>query len=130
MSQQSAATILDEARAIVVELLGGETLPDLDCFWLWDLTHGDRAKLLVTCSAEIIVHVIARMAGYERAVVQEGWQALSDDVQRRIDRLCEKPPGPGATDWLRERAEEKLKREHDECARDLAAHKAKRGKTE
>ena len=53
-----------------------------------DLSDLDRLFLTSTCSAHIIVHVIARMCGGEREAAHQGLDALVGTMREHIDELC------------------------------------------
>jgi hypothetical protein len=46
--------------------------------------------LLVTCSTEVILHMIALMAEFDPAKARSIWMGLSSDAVRRLE-VCTKP---------------------------------------
>jgi hypothetical protein len=56
-----------------------------------ELSPGDVSRLLVTCSTEVILHMIGLMAEFDPAKARAIWLGLSSDAVRRLEDLCRKP---------------------------------------
>ena len=78
---------LQQTRAMLIRLLDdGKPLPpvqDID-----ELSPDDVSRLLVTCSTEVILHVIALIAEFDPAKARAIWLGLSSDAVRRLEVLC------------------------------------------
>jgi hypothetical protein len=62
------------------------------------LSENDTMRLLVTCSTEVILHVIALIAEFDPAKARAIWLGLSSDAVRRLDVLCRAArPSPAST---------------------------------
>jgi len=86
-------TKLIESTALLFELLGQELESmEAECPEITgteDLSLADRNQLLVTCSAELIAHVLASQASYNGDKARDGLIALTMDMTRRLDELCQ-----------------------------------------
>jgi hypothetical protein len=78
---------LQQARAMLIKLLDdGKPLPPVK--GADDLSENDVLRLLVTCSTEVILHVITLIAEFDPAKARAIWLGLSSDAVRRLDDLC------------------------------------------
>ena len=81
---------LQQARAMLIRLLDdGKPLPPVQ--GVDDLNTDDVTRMLVTCSVEIILHMIGLMAEFDPAKARSIWMGLSSDAVRRLEDLCRKP---------------------------------------
>ena len=81
---------LQQTRAMLIRLLDdGKPLPPVK--GVDELSPGDVSRLLVTCSTEIILHMIALTAGFDPSKARSIWMGLSSDAVRRLEDLCRKP---------------------------------------
>ena len=48
----------------------------------------------MTCSTEVILHMIALIAEFDPAKARSIWMGLSSDAVRRLEALCAKPTTP------------------------------------
>jgi hypothetical protein len=53
-----------------------------------DLSTDDVSRMLVTCSTEIILHMIGLIAEFDPAKARAIWLGLSSDAVRRLEVLC------------------------------------------
>ena len=85
---------LRQARAMLLRLLddGKPSLPAVE--GIDELSPDDVARLLVTCSTEVILHMIALIAEFDPAKARSIWMGLSSDAVRRLEALCAKPTTP------------------------------------
>jgi hypothetical protein len=80
---------LQQARAMLIRLLDdGKPLPPVQ--GVDELSSDDVARLLVTCSTEVILHMIALIAEFDPAKARSIWMGLSTDAVRRLEDLCTK----------------------------------------
>jgi hypothetical protein len=89
---------LQQARAMLIQLLNdGKPLPPVE--GVDELSSDEVSRLLVTCSTEVILHVIALIAEFDPAKARAIWLGLSSDAVRRLEVLCRaaKPLGPPTT---------------------------------
>jgi hypothetical protein len=89
---------LQQARAMLIRLLDdGKPLPPVQD--PNELGENDVLRLLVTCSTEVILHVIALIAEFDPAKARAIWLGLSSDAVRRLDVLCRaaNPSPPAST---------------------------------
>ena len=78
---------LQQTRAMLIRLLDdGKPLPPVK--GVDELSPGDVSRLLVTCSTEIILRMIA---GFDPSKARSIWMGLSSDAVRRLEDLCRKP---------------------------------------
>src|SRR6516162_839047 len=82
---------LRQARAMLLRLLddGKPSPPAVE--GVDELSSDDVARLLVTCSTEVILHIIALIAEFDPAKARAIWLGLSSDAVRRLEVLCTKP---------------------------------------
>ena len=75
---------LRQARAMLLRLLddGKPSLPAVE--GIDELSPDDVARLLVTCSTEVILHTIGLIAEFDPAKARSIWLGLSSDAVRRL----------------------------------------------
>jgi hypothetical protein len=78
---------LMQARAMLIHLLDdGKPLPPVQ--GVDDLSTDDVLRLTITCSTEVILHMIALIADFDPAKARSTWLGLSSDAVRRLEDLC------------------------------------------
>jgi hypothetical protein len=86
---------LQQARAMLIRLLNdGKPLPPPVQGVVDDLNSNEVSRMLVTCSLEIILHVIALTAEFDPAKARSIWMGLSSDAVRRLEDLCQRTTKP------------------------------------
>jgi hypothetical protein len=81
---------VQQVRAMLIRLLDdGNPLPPVE--GIDELSPSDVSRMLVTCSTEIILHMIALTADFDPSKARSIWMGLSSDAVRRLEDLCRKP---------------------------------------
>jgi hypothetical protein len=92
---------LQQARAMLIRLLDdGNPLPPVQ--GVDDLSTDEVLRLLVACSTEVILHMVALIAEFDPAKARSIWMGLSADAVRRLEDLCQrttKPNVDGSSIW-------------------------------
>jgi len=84
---------LQQARAMLIRLLDdGKPLPLVQ--GVDDLSTDDVLRLTVTCSTEVILHMITLIANFDPAKARSIWMGLSSDAVRRLEDLCRRTTKP------------------------------------
>jgi hypothetical protein len=73
----------------------GKPLPPVE--GIDELSADDVTRLLVTCSVEIILHMIGLIAEFDPAKARSIWMGLSSDAVRRLEDLCQRTTKPSST---------------------------------
>jgi hypothetical protein len=91
---------LQQGRAMLIRLLLDDGKPSLppslppSVHGVNDLNSDEVSRMLVTCSTEIILHMIGRMAEFDPAKARSIWMGLSSDAVRRLEDLCQRTTKP------------------------------------
>jgi hypothetical protein len=87
---------LQQARAMLLRLLddGNHSLRSSPVEGVDDLSTDDVLRLTVTCSTEVILHMIALIAEFDPAKARSIWMGLSSDAVRRLEDLCRRTTKP------------------------------------
>jgi hypothetical protein len=84
---------LQQARAMLIRLLDdGKPLPPVE--GVDELSTDEVLRLLVACSTEVILHMIALTAEFDPAKARSIWMGLSADAVRRLEDLCRRSAKP------------------------------------
>jgi hypothetical protein len=90
---------LQQARAMLIRLLlldDGNPLPPVEGVDD-ELDANEVSRLLVTCSTEIILHMIGLIAEFDPAKARAIWLGLSSDAVRRLEVLCRSVAKPSSS---------------------------------
>jgi hypothetical protein len=75
---------------------GGDGKPTPPVEDIADLDANEVSRLLVTCSTEVILHMVALIAGFDPAKARAIWLGLSSDAVRRLEVLCRRSAKPSS----------------------------------
>ena len=76
---------LEASVATLVALLNNDQLPKV--IGLDEVPTLDKGRLLVSCAADLIVHLVVEFAGHDQDGALQGLEALHGDMVRHVERL-------------------------------------------
>lgn len=80
---------LYESKAMMRYLLNDDPEAQSRIAGMEAVDEKERLFLLCSCSAQIIVHTICRIAGHNKNDAQHGFSSLISVMEEQVERICD-----------------------------------------